>query len=126
MPLFDFVCPAGHVTEALRSSSVTVIDCACGEIGQRRDFNRVAVRVGESSDWSSPVRDNGRIRTPVNERRIHLRQYDEATQELEHAHRKQEESAGHALPTPGLADIAIKRANQLMKAGITDSLDMPK
>ncbi len=126
MPLFDFVCSAGHVTEALRSSGTAAIDCACGEVAQRRSVNRVAAQMGAEADWSSPVRDGGRIRKPVSERKISLRQYREATEQLEYEHTTAENAAGHTLPTVPLAQIAMARAKELQRVGIHDSLDMPQ
>lgn len=82
--------------------------------------------VGDGIDWSSPVRDNGRIRPPVAERMIPLRQYREATEQLAYEHDQAEESAQRKLDSPPLARIAIKRARQLLAAGVTDSMDMPK
>lgn len=126
MPLYEFFCTAGHVTEALKSSGVSVIDCACGEPAQRRGFNRVAVSMGAEADWSSPVRDGTRIRTPIAERRIPMRQYREATEQLAYEHERQEEAAQQPLPSPPLARIALARARKLQAAGITDSKDLAK
>ncbi len=123
MPLFDFVCSAGHVTEALRSSGVAVIDCACGEVAQRRSVNRVAAQIGAEADWSSPVRDGGKIRKPVSERKVSLRQYREATEQLEYEHHRAEESAGQTLTQPELFQQARRKADKLLAGGITDSMD---
>ncbi len=127
MPLFDFVCSHGHATEARVTSLVPSVACpVCGEDAARVAVHRVAMVVGAGRDWTSPVRDNGRIRPPVAERKVSLRQYREATEQLEHQHHQTEESAGQKLPEPPLFKIAKQRADQLMKAGVKDSLDMPK
>lgn len=45
MPLYDFVCPKGHVHERYFSSRTAVLDetgCGCGERAKRKTFNRVS------------------------------------------------------------------------------------
>ena len=127
MPLFDFICADGHITERLRPASVHEVVCPqCGAPAQRGEVNLVSMQMGADANWSPLVRDGGRIRTSVNERPIHLRQWREATEQLAYEHERAEESAQRKLPSPPLADIAIKRARAMQKAGINDSLDMPK
>lgn len=127
MPLFDFICPLGHITEALRPRTVTAVVCGeCGQTAARGQVNLVSMQTGADANWSPIVRDGGRIRTPVNERMVHIRQYIEATEQLAYEHERREESAQRRLPSPPLAELAIAKAKRLMKAGVTDSLDMPK
>lgn len=65
----------------------------------------------------------GRARTPVSERRVSLRQYREATEQIAHEHAKAEESAQRPLPSVPLAEMAKAKAKRLERAGITDSSD---
>lgn len=125
-PLYEFVCTDGHVTEALRSSGVTSIPCACGQVAQRRGFNRVSATIGAEADWSSPVRDGTRIRPPVSERKIKMREFNEATAQLSYEHARIEDSMQRVLAPPPLARTAIRRAQQLMAGGINDSIDLAK
>lgn len=127
MPLFDYTCSSGHTTELLRPRSEYDAVCpACGQTAARKQVNLVSMQIGGTADWSSLVHDNGQLRAPVNERRIPLRQWDEATSELAYAHHQAEQSVGRTLPEPPLFEIAKARADALMKAGVNDSLDMPK
>ena len=41
MPLFDFHCSSGHVTEKLAPFATEVISCACGEPARRAEVNRI-------------------------------------------------------------------------------------
>ena len=76
MPLYVYRCSNRHETEALRARDVLSIPCPqCRAQSHRQPFYVVAGQMGGSRDWTSPVRDGGRIRTPVNERPIHMRQY---------------------------------------------------
>ncbi len=126
MPLFDFVCADGHRTELLRAASVRSVVCACGQTAARGEVNLISMQTGVDANWSPLVRDNGRIRTPVNERPVRTRQYREATEQLAYEHGRAEESAQQRLPSTPLADIALAKAKRLQKAGVTDSLDMPR
>lgn len=126
-PLFDFCCDAGHRTEALRPGSVAVIDCPqCGRTAARAQVYRVAMQMGAVNDYTPLIRDNGKLRPPVNERKVSLRHWREATEQLAYEHTRAEESAQQELPTPPLTDWAKAKARRLMADGITDSLDMPK
>ena len=126
MPLFDFLCPQGHRLELLRPATVHTVVCHCGEEAKRGEVNLVSMRMGADANWSPLVRDNGRIRTPVNERPVRIRNYMEATEQLAYEHTRAEEAAQQSLPSLPLAKMAKARAKRLQKAGITDSLDMPK
>lgn len=109
MPLYVFICACGRSTESLSPRGTESIACACGKQAQRRAIYATAI--------------GGRIRTPVSQRPIHLRQYTEATEQLAYEHARAEESAQRTLPSPPLGQIAIRRARQVMQAGVKDSLD---
>lgn len=126
MPLYQFDCVCGRSTEALRKVGTDSIDCTCGESAQRRGFNRVSAVVGDGADWSSPVRDGTRIRTPISERKIKMREFNEATAQLSYEHERLEDSMQREIPPPPLARTAIARAQRLMAAGINDSIDLAK
>lgn len=125
MPLYEYECNAGHLTEAVRPLLTASVICPhCGSTAARRAVSRVAVRVGAENDWTSSVRDNGQIRVPVAERKVHTRLYDEASQQLEYQHAQAEESAQRTLPEPPLARAALRLAKRLQHDGIKDSLDV--
>mgnify|MGYP001590476436 CR=1 FL=1 len=41
MPLYDFICPEGHVTERLGPFSLDLVACACGKPAHRAEVNRI-------------------------------------------------------------------------------------
>lgn len=124
MPLYEYECEQGHVTETIQSRKVTEINCACGLLAERRSFYATAMSMGKDADWSSVVRDNGFPRPPVSERRVSMRHFNEATEQLEYEHQRTEEMVGRALPPPPLARMGKAKANRAMKAGITDARDL--
>lgn len=124
MPLYDFECAQGHVTEAITARKMTEINCACGQVAVRRSFYATALAMGAKADWSSVMRDNGFPRPPVEERKVSMRQFNEASEQLEYEHHRHEESAQRELQPPPLARMGIERARKAMRAGITDSLDI--
>lgn len=48
MPLFTFVCPAGHTAELLRHRDVVLVACPCGLAGERQAVNRVSL-IGQAT-----------------------------------------------------------------------------
>ena len=126
MPLYLFRCACGRESEALRKVGTDSIACACGGEAQRQSVYIVGASIGGDADWKPLVRDNGRIRTPLAERSVNIRQYREAAEESAYEHRKAENSVGANLPQVPLMEIAKANVARLKKAGITDSLDIPK
>lgn len=43
MPLYEYVCREGHVTELLRPRDVAVVSCACGAAASREAVNHIGV-----------------------------------------------------------------------------------
>lgn len=123
MPLYDFDCECGESTEAIRKAGTVSITCACGREAQRRGVNRFSSQMGAEADWSSPVRDGGRIRPPVSERKVKMREFTEASEQLAYEHSRAEESAQQKIPEPPLWRVAKAKADKLMAAGINDSKD---
>ena len=127
MPLFDYICENRHRSELLRPASVREVTCPqCGRPAARGEVNLVVMQMGADANWSPLVRDNARIRAPLEERPVRTRQFSEALEELHYTHTKAEESAQQRLPSTPLADIAFAQAKRLQKAGVTDSMDMPR
>lgn len=110
MPFYDFHCPAGHVTEAMRPRDVTLIHCACGEPAQRASVYRVGF--------------TGFARTPVDQREIKIGAYQEAAAEVEYRHSRETNVDGSPKPAPSLWRAAKAEANRLQKLGVKDSADL--
>lgn len=55
--------------------------------------------------------------------RQEFRDFKEASAELEYAHGRAEETAGRKLATPPLAQIAKRKARELLGKGVKDSAD---
>lgn len=124
MPLYDYCCSNGHSTELLRTPAVATVECpACSCPATRASVHRFAQHMGAGRDWSPQIRDNGRLRTPVAERAVSLRQFREASEQLAYEHERTEESAQQQLPIAPLWQRARRRARRLAAAGIRDSLD---
>ena len=102
MPLFEYACPAGHRSEELRPAGTDSNPCPCGE---------TAVRVPSRFSFTNTPTGSG----------VALRNsfslYKEASQELDHSHRKAEADLERPLPTPDLWGQAKKRAQAMAVAG---------
>ena len=119
MPRYDFKCLGGHLTERRVPMSIRTIPCpVCGEESQRVPFYVTTVIVTETGVGSgygrykpvgSEIKDkNGRIRLDL---------FQEATDELDHSHKKAEEIAGKPLPRRNYYKEGMARAKALMAAG---------
>ena len=110
MPLYLFACKCGESTESLKPRGTESIDCACGQRARRLAI--YGPQIG------------GRVRPPVSERKVSFRQYVEASEQIAHEHERREEAAQKPLPPPALWKAAKQNAAKLMKAGVTDSMDV--
>ena len=84
MPLYDYRCPRGHVTEAIQKMDRFLIACSvCSSPAHRVAANRVAVTL------------------PEIDMRGKFRRYEEAVHEADHSAQKVAASTGQApLPPP--------------------------
>jgi len=73
---------------------------------------------------AQPVGIAGFARTPMAEREIKIGAFQEASQELEHAHSRQTNADGSLKPTPPLWQTAKREAKRLMQLGVKDSEDL--
>ena len=126
MPLYLYRCTCGRECEALRKVGTDSIACACGGEAQRDSVYLIGASIGGGADWKPVARDGGRVRTPLAERQVSLRQYREATEEIAYTHRKAEDAAQMNLPQAPLMELAKAKVARLQRAGVTDSLDIPK
>ena len=107
MPLYTYLCPAGHTTDLLRPRTIEFVACACGETASRQTVNRVGV--------------SGFAQAPVGQQdmRHDFRRYSEATAEAEYRHIRTEDQAQRHFDAPPLFTAAKDKAAALAKAGVT-------
>jgi len=98
MPLNDFRCACGLLTEAIRPSGTDSIACPCG-----RDARRIP-----------PTRFG--ITGPTTDLRGMYRRFTEATAEIDHAASKIEASTGQPVQTPDFWGQAKARADAMVSA----------
>ncbi len=111
MPLFDFDCGQGHLTERLCSRETAIIPCpVCGSPATRAAVNRIGV--------------TGFARTPIDQRMVRMGAFNEASSELAYQHSKQTNVDGSEKPEPNLWQAAKSEAKRLMKLGVKDSTDV--
>ena len=109
MPLYEFVCSEGHVTERLAAMKVETIFCSCGQPAARQVVY--------------PITFPGFTRTPIDQREIKMGAFNEASAELEHQHSTQTNVDGSPTPSPPLWQMAKAEARRLQRLGIKDSVD---
>lgn len=100
MPLYDYRCPAGHVSEALASMDCTTIVCRrCDATAERLGAYRVAVT------------------QPEVDVRGKFRRFQEATAELDASARTVESSTGQGVTTPNYWTAARQRLTAMHARG---------
>ena len=113
MPLYDFCCEKGHVTEMRAGLEVIALACPiCGRDAPRVPFyesqyisgETVAKGVTKASRAGNVIDKHGRTRVSL---------FQEASQEIDYHHRKAENEVGHELPGPPLYQEAKRRARRI-------------
>lgn len=99
MPLYDFECAEGHVTEALTDREAKALDCdVC-----RAPAQRVVVYPGHTPGVT------GVTVPPMRERRVRLTRFAEAQGEMVH------EAERTGVAAPDVLGIAKRRAADIQK-----------
>lgn len=100
MPLYDWKCPEGHTTEAIRRSDCVGIACPRCDLTASRQFaSRVAI-VGPTTDT-----------------RNMFRRYQEASAEIGHTADTLAAATGRDVEMPNLWQEAKQRAAAMTAAG---------
>ena len=110
MPLYSFICSEGHSTERLAPRETELIFCSCGQPAARESVYAIGV--------------SGFARTPIDQRPIKLRAFQEASAELEYNHSRRTNVDGSPSKEPSLWKAAKHEANRLLKLGVKDSGDL--
>jgi hypothetical protein len=108
VPLYDYLCECGVVTEARRGINEETIPCpACGQPAKRQAVYRVSLRglptLGPPDNYN---------------KRQQFADFREASQEVDHAHAQREKAVGHPIEVPSYYEIGKARAKELQKAGV--------
>lgn len=112
MPIYDYICTEGHVSELRRGYDEDILECpVCGHLAVRSPINE-----SQSIITDTGAKVSRRADVPSDE--VYLKPrfdlYREAAQELEYKYRN--------LPqefNPPLAKQGIARAKELARKGVT-------
>ena len=103
MAFYDYRCEAGHEFEARGGYDTATLPCqVCGLMALRQFSGAFAFSV------------DGRVSVPLDQRRVKLSKFMEASQELDYRHRKAEESAQRPLDNPSYFREGVRRAKEVM------------
>lgn len=100
MPLYDFRCPGGHTTEALRPLGTATTACACGAVAERTGVNPGIGIVGPTTDT-----------------RGMYRRFREASAEIDYAAARHTQQTGRPATVPNLWQAAKHEARARVAAG---------
>ena len=119
MPLYDYRCENGHVTERKADYALEYIDCPeCdAAAGRVATYQNQYIRGETVAKGSSRATREGNIKDKHGRTRVSV--FQEASAEIDYAHTKAENEAGRELPSPKLYKKAMRRASQLKKAGVS-------
>ena len=112
MPLYDFCCEQGHVTEMRAGVEVACRACPiCGRDAQRVPFYESQFIIGETvARGVTKATREGNIKDKHGRTRVSL--FQEAASELAYAHERAEETAGKKLPQPDLFRAGLREAQR--------------
>jgi hypothetical protein len=115
-PLYDFCCEKGHVTEVRAGRELQAMLCpTCGLVADRVAIYKNQYIIGETvAKGITQATRAGNIKDKHGRTRVSL--FQEASQEIDYAHRKVENEVGHELPSPPLYQEAKKRASEIIEA----------
>ncbi len=102
MPLYDFKCPSGHVTERLKGYGVESIPCPyCCAPAHRRGYNTVSVELREAA---TEVKDK--------DGRVNVTRFKEASEEVAYGYEKAEQREGVKIKSPNLYKAGLREAKR--------------
>lgn len=106
MPLYEYACPAGHVTELRRPVSASTQACSCGRPSVRKSVYRTQqIGVGRTLPGAD---------------------FREASEMLADQAATFEQREGVAAKVPPLYRMAKAKADRMLRQGATSSADLPK
>ena len=115
MPTYQYNCPNGHSFQKQAGREDSEIPCPrCGKTAQRAPFvyDGLPAIMGETvaKGYTSVARDapGGNIKDKHGRTRVSV--FQEASAEIDYAHKKAENSAGRELPSPDLYKRGLQRA----------------
>lgn len=111
MPLYDFVCKDGHITESRQGYGCEAVPCPlCGHLAVRVEVNESQTVITETG--AKPFR---RAEVPLGERRKEKQfaLYREAAAEMEYSHKRAEEAVGHEIVSNPVWMRARERAERI-------------
>lgn len=108
MPLYDFGCTCGEVTERKAGYEVTVIPCpSCGKDAQRLAVYAYQSIRGDTVPTGNATRA-GNVKSPKGKYRVSL--FQEACAEVAYDSGKREEAG--LVPAPNLYKVGIEEARR--------------
>ncbi len=113
MPIYDYSCSEGHTTEKRAGINVNLIPCpACGLPAQRE-----AVYLDQAVFTETGAKFSRRADVPNDQRRYDkkFKLFQEASQEVDYNHKKNEESVGRELPSESLWRKAKSKARAIQR-----------
>jgi hypothetical protein len=112
-PLYDYMCDEGHVTEEKAGYEIATVPCpSCGRDARRLPVYESQYISGETvAKGSSKATRAGNLVDKHGRTRLSI--FQEATAEVEYAHKKTENEVGHELPPPPLWEEGLKRARKI-------------
>lgn len=93
MPIYDFECTQGHVTESRQGREVEIISCPCGEPARRKRVYRVHIGGGPTT-------------------KFRLTEFQEANAEANYYHGKMENDRGQEIERRPLINMAAEKARK--------------
>lgn len=112
MPTYDYACTCGAVVEEVRGYDDSVIPCpSCGKSAERVPVYTEQFISGETVAKGRYATRAGNIKDRKGRTRVSL--FQEASSEVDYAHRKREQEVGREMPRPDLYKVGLERARRM-------------
>lgn len=108
MPTYDYTCGLGHTTEERRGLDESSIPCPfCGDTAHREAVNQYVATITETGGKQFP-----KYRTKDEKGRYRVSNFQEASEEINHAYEKEEKKEGREIPRPDLYRKGLAEAQR--------------
>ena len=109
MPIYDFACPCGEVTEARAGYDTSALPCACGQLAKRVAVYQYQYTITETGGKSTPRLNNAKSEKG----KYRVSDFIEASSEIAHEAEKTEKKEGKPVKIPSFYKAGLKKAEKM-------------
>ena len=109
MPIYDFACACGEVTEARAGYETSALPCACGRLAKRVAVYQSQYTITETGGKSTPRLNNAKSEKG----KYRVSDFREASAEIDHEVSKVEKREGKPVKIPSFYKAGLRQAEKM-------------